>query len=231
MTLKTKLSNLVSDFRQWRSANYTKEQIAENSCDDPSFPAWQAIEDVFEESINSVNFSTLDKDDLKHLLYLIARNWDIGSLLNWYNDNLPFHCLQNDLTEDNLLILAKAAAETEGEEYVDAKSTIAACFKKLGTLSSSAENVLLQLYYQDHEYTKRQALLSLGYFRYANITSLLEKSWMIDDQWHKISCLHIINDYLKDDALLMEYINKATIEDGDELMHYIEKLRSEKKDQ
>ena len=115
----------------------------------------------------------------------------------------------------------------EGTEFTDAKSVIAACFSKLNSLSPNAENILLRLYYQDDEYTKRQALFSLAKLGYSDITTLLKKSWAIRDQWHKMGCLHIIQTYLMDEDLLRSYISEVSIEDGEDLLEYIEKVKSD----
>lgn len=226
MSFKTALSNTVSQFRKWRSDNFSKEEIATNTCDDGAYPGWRKIEDLFKEISKPENFSTLERDDLENVLYLVGRNFDIGSLLHFYDNDEPI-TPGNVLLQEHFLQLAKAATAVSGPGYDDAKSVVAACFQKLDHLSHEAEEILLALYNDDHEYTKRMALLSLGKLGYGQIRTLLAQSWEIQDQWHKMACLSVVHKYLKDRVLLEEYLNKASKEQDEELLGFAQKIRSD----
>lgn len=219
---KTILKNFVSSFKEWLSANYSQQEIRDLQINDASYPEWRSIEDYFSALLAAKQINQLDDEDLAHLLYLIARHWDIGRMIAWLSQ-APTLSNLGDLSADDFIILARAVSKLNGTEYNDAKSQFAACFeKKFDTLTPEIEEILLDLYHSNDEYTKRLSLLALAKLGYPAIRVLLKQSWeTIDEQYHKIGCLQAIDEYVKDPILFNEYLVLAATETGDELKKYI----------
>ena len=219
---KTILKNFVSSFKEWLSANYSPQEIHDLQINDASYPDWRSIEDYFSALLAAKQINQLDDEDLAHLLYLIARHWDIGRMIAWLS-GAPTLSNLGDLTADDFIILARAVSKLNGTEYNDAKSQFAACFeKKFDTLTPEIEEILLDLYHSNEEYTKRLSLLALAKLCYPAIRVLLKQSWeTVDEQYHKIGCLQAIEEYVKDPILLNEYLVLAATETGDELKKYV----------
>lgn len=219
---KTILKNFVSSFKEWLSANYSLQEIHDLQINDASYPEWRSIEDYFSALLAAKQINQLDDEDLARLLYLIARHWDIGRMIAWLS-GAPTLSNLGDLSADDFIILASAVSKLNGTEYNDAKSQFAACFeKKFDTLTPEIEEILLDLYHSNEEYTKRLSLLALAKLGYPAIRVLLKQSWeTVDEQYHKIGCLQAIEEYVKDPILLNEYLVLAATETGDELKKYV----------
>lgn len=218
---KTILKNFVSSFKKWLSANYSPQEIYDLEFNDASYPEWRSIEDYFSTLLAAKQIDQLDDEDLAHLLYLIARHWDIGRMIAWLS-RAPALSNLGDLSAGDFIILARAVSKLHETEYDDAKSQFAACFeKKFDTLTPEIEDILLDLYHSNNEYTKRLSLLALAKLGYPAIRLLLKQSWeTVDEQYHKIGCLQAIDEYIKDPILLNEYLALAATETGDELKKY-----------
>lgn len=175
LTPKEKLKKLVSKFRKWLSDNYSQEKIKKNLVDDAGYPDWREIESYFSEMLANKWLSTLDKEDKINLLYLIARNWDIGSMVGWLS---PTKSLSNcgQLEEKDFIDLAKIVAELNRSEFDDAKCQFASSFKKFDELTPEIEKILLMIYETGNEYSKRISLESLAKLGYSDIKKLLKKS-------------------------------------------------------
>ncbi len=220
--IKRRLEELVEKFQNWLNENYTTEQTQELLTDDCSFPFWNEITELYSTLLDEKLITQLDTHDKNNLLYLIARNWDIGSMISWLSsDSIKELSNLGYLTKEDFIILAKSAIELSGNEYNDAKSQIASSFRKFDKSTIEIEYILLELYNDKDEYTKRQALLSLGKFKYENIEKLITKSWnTINDEHHKMACLTILKDYLNNRKLLKEYVQLALTEKGKYLVQY-----------
>ena len=219
---KTILKDFVSSFKKWLSANYSSQEILDLQINDASYPEWKSIEDYFSALLAAKQINQLDDEDMAHLLYLIARHWDIGRMIAWLS-RAPVLSNLGDLSADDFIILARAVSKLYEPEYDDAKSQFAACFeKKFDTLTPEIETILLDLYHSNEEYTKRLSLLALAKLGYPAIRVLLKQSWeTVDEEYHKIGCLQAIEEYVKDPILLNEYLVLAATETGDELKKYV----------
>ncbi|WP_343306766.1 hypothetical protein AAHN97_06600 [Chitinophaga niabensis] len=222
---KTILRDFVSVFKNWLSAHYSPQEIDDLRIDDAGYPEWRPIEKYFSSLITGGEMHQLDDEDLAHLLYLIARHWDCGRMIAWLS-NAPALSNIGDLSVSDFMILASAASKLSGTEYYDAKCQFAACFeKKFDTLTPEIENILLEFYHSNDEYTKRISLSALAKLGYPAIRVLLRQSWeTVDEEYHKIGCLYAIDEYVKDPVLLKEYLVLAAAEPGDELKKYVIRL-------
>lgn len=220
---KEKLKHLVSDFRKWLSGIYTTEEIDALRMDDTSYPKWDEIEHFFSETLAQKRIPGFDQEDKTNLLYLIARNWDIGNMIAWLS-NGPQLSNVGDLSEEDFIVLAETAVTLDGTEFADAKSQMASSFKKFGTLTDEVKTILLKFYNDKDEYTKRHALMTLGKLGYAGIRELVHQSWQMDDENHKLGCLDVVY-YLNDPELMKEYLLLADKAEGEHLKEYAKKLR------
>jgi len=130
-----------------------------------------------------------------------------------------------DLTDEDFIEITKVSTFLVGVEYDDGKASIAMCFRKFGYLTPEIDSVLPYLYADDNEYTKRQALFSLAKLGYKDITALVKKSWLIDDEWHKIGRLIILDEYLKDKTRLINYLKNAEKYGGADLTELVQQLK------
>ena len=208
MTTKATLKFYVEDFKKWRQENYKNEQIVINATNDVSYSSWDELVNFFGQLLDTKQISLLDKDDKVNLLYLIARGWDNGAFLYELSDQRPISTC-GDLSDEDFIELARVAVTLVGKEYDDAKSQIANCFRKLDYLTPEIEGILLKLYGSKEEYIKRQALISLAKLGYKDIISLVEKSWTIGDEWHKIACLNVLDKYVDNKELMNGYLSEA----------------------
>lgn len=224
MTPKATLAFYVDHFKQWRQQNYTDQQITINATDDPSYPKWNELTNFFSQLLNTKKIALLDKEDKVNLLYLIARGFDCASFLSELNESRPISTY-GDLTDKDFISLAEIATTLTGTEYDDAKSSIAMCFRKFDYSTLEIETILLKLYADKNEYTKRMALFALAKLGYKNTTTLVEKSWTIDDEWHKMGCLHVLNEYVKDKFLFEKYLTEAESDKRQHLSGYVQQLR------
>ncbi|MDR6969562.1 hypothetical protein J2X31_003595 [Flavobacterium arsenatis] len=224
MTTKDKLRQLVSDFRQWLADNYTSDEIEELRTDDAGYPKWEEITTYFSELIDKKLLRNLDKEDQINLLYLIGRNWDIGNMIAWLSKGTKLsNC--GELEKKDFLSLAKTLTELEQPEFNDAKSQIASSFQKFDKLTTEIEEILLKLYNDKDEYTKRLSLISLGKLGFYDIKQLIKQSWeTIEDEHHKIGCLFVIAEYIKDDKLMKHYLQLADKQEGEYLKSYVYEL-------
>lgn len=203
-----------------------KHWLQEYPGNEIGYPHWKHVEAHFCDLLATGGIGRLNQDELTALLYLIARGWDIGRMIAWLS-NTPTLSNLGDLEREDFLILARLAATIEGTEYDDARYQFAASIRKLGPLNADTESVLLAFYDSTDEYTKRLALISLAQGGYPGIRALIEKSWRtIEEEHHKIGCLECLSEYVGDETLLREYLDKARDLPGRYLRGYAEHLRA-----
>lgn len=224
--LEKQLAQLVVEFRAWLAANYAPQDIAALHVDNAGYPGWPQVTKAVGELLRAGQLPHLSYVAQCNLLYLIARNWDIGSLLNWLYSE-PALSNVGPLSEADFLRLACTVAHLSHPEYDDAKSQFAACFRKLPALTAEGQEVLLALFgATGHEYTQQQALRSLAHLGYPGLRELLPLAWETSaDEHHKLAVLAVIADYLPDPVLLRHYLALADAVPGAYLAGYVRDLR------
>lgn len=227
MTTKQKLTYLVAQFKKWIAENYSKEQIDKLLIDDAGYPNWTEIEIFFSELLAKKGIQRLDEEDQTNLLYLIARNWDIGDMVSWLSKTTTLSNLGH-LEKSDFIMLAKTISKLEHPEFNDAKSQFVSCFRKFDAITPEIEALLLDFYNDKDDYTKRQALMTLGKFGYSNIRDLIKLSWdwaSIDSEYFRMDCLYVMDDYLKDEKLIKEYLVLAENDNSEYLSKYVTELK------
>lgn len=201
-----RLAQQVAQFKQWQLANYSPADVAAQLADDAGYPGWPAIEALVGELLAAGQLAQLPAAAQRDLLFLIARNWDIGTLLAWLS---PGPALSNagPLTESDFLQLGGTVAELPGAEYDDAKCQVAACCRKLPWLSGEAQQVLLALFNCGHPYAQRQALFSLARLGYPGLRELLPLAWATatEQPEQQLAVLEVIVRHLFDPVLFGHY--------------------------
>jgi hypothetical protein len=119
---------------------------------------WNELEDFFSHLLHTKQISQLDEEDRINVIHLFVRGWDNAAFLNELTEDRPIST-QGNLTDEDFIKLADTATTVSGTEYDDAKSSIALCFRKFEYLTPEVENILLKLYADINEYTKRMHFL------------------------------------------------------------------------
>jgi hypothetical protein len=224
MIHKEQLNIFVSNFRKWLSDNYSKEDIERNFYDDAGYPYWTEIENYFANLLENKDFPQLDNQDKENLLYLIARNWDIGRMISWLSKGKQLSNL-GELKDDEFINLANILVTLKSSEFDDAKIQFVSAFEKFDSLTPDIESLLLRFYEDNDLDIKGRALLSLGKLKYTKILELLEELWQVDEEHNKIKCLSLIDECLKDSDLMMKYLNDVKTTNQEYLSEYTKQLK------
>ena len=166
------LSTLVAEYKEWLAATYSPRDIEALFVDEAGYPAWGKIETYFAHLLAEGQLASLSYDDQVNLLYLIARNWDIGSLIGWLSAT-PGNPLSNrgHLAPADFLRLATTVATLTHPAFTDAKYQFAAAGRNFSVLTEGLETVLLAFCQDPDAYTRTQAQLSLRALGYAGLPS------------------------------------------------------------
>ena len=225
-SLPTTLASFVAKFKQWLAIGYSRQEIDQLQTDDAGYPGWAEIDDHFALLLAHDRVADLSRAEQVDLLYLIARNWDIGTMIAWLSpEEIP---LSNDgfLKPDDFLRLAITLITLSQGEFRNAKSQFAVAGRKLGALSPRLEQVLLALFNDPDEYVKTSALAPLDKLAYAGLPGLLEQAWeVVKDEHSKIACLRTVEQYSQGKGLLQHCLALAATLPGDYLADYVAAAR------
>lgn len=219
------INNIQSNaklFWEWALKYYSKEDIINGAIDSPSYPKWNQIEENFEEAFKYLDFNKLTNKTLDNMIFLIAQQWDIGIILNWFNKGEQ-EIGQLGMTKLQLQKLCQRGLDSD---LVDAKSQLAASLYKIENRDLAIE-LLLKYYNEKDEYIRRCALQSLNKLNYEQINLLLRKSWNINEEYERMLCLQIWNEI--DEELFIHYCNIAEKDEREDIRNYALKLRMKQK--
>jgi hypothetical protein len=222
------LASLVAKFKHWLAVHHSPQEIEQLCTDDAGYPDWAEIDKYFAFLLAHDSVAGLSRAEQLDLLYLIARNWDIGTMLAWlspHEDNLS-----NDgfLKPEDFLRLATVLTTLTQSEFRDAKYQFAVASRKLGVLSLPLQQVLLAFFDDPDEYVKTSALVSLGRLGYPNLPALVAQTWEVaQDEHSKIACLGVIAQYSQDEELLRHYLTLAATLPGAYLADYAAAIQEE----
>ena len=208
------IANHVTNFRNWISEVFTKEQIVNGTIDAAGYPNWNNIEETLEKVFEAENLDDYSSSDLENIVYLIARQWDIGIILNWF-DKGDRSISQIGMNGYHLFTLAEVGLRTT---EIDARYQFAASLYKLGH-SERVVFLLLQYYQDEDPYTRRLALRSLSRINYGGIVDKVKEVWENGDEWDRMMCLSIAKNH--DEELFNELLEKGKSSGGKYLKEYI----------
>lgn len=184
----------VEDFRKWAISIPEQDRYGEWECD---YEEWPEINTAFERFINERNPKFLSQGEIEDLIYIIARDNEIGALVDqicerkeWFKSLLP-----------SIVVSTEYDAQWQFAEQLSN-----------GVLQvDEAESALLKLVSSSHEYTSRMALKALGQIGSKNAESLCVKAWETNHEYQRIMVLWVLKEI--GSSKLPEYIASA-YEDG-----------------
>lgn len=215
----------VAQFETWRQENHSPEQYEKGYTDDPSYPSWNVVEADLETLFKSGTLEDLSTDEKEGIIYLIARNWDIGNILNWLtiSDVEPISYL--GCTESDFLHLCSFALNSKEEDAKCQFVKVLPFLKKIPKIEIT--RLLLDFYQNGETYTKRMSLFALQVMKYAELEELVTSSWSKEsDEFYKIACLNILHTLKSKD--LKTYVKEAEeYKDWDFLQENVERIKVE----
>ncbi|AFM03365.1 hypothetical protein Fleli_0911 [Bernardetia litoralis DSM 6794] len=219
--IENKIQKNVEEFWKWAFKSSSKEEILNGEIDSPSFPNWQKIENNLEEAFRNLNFDELGNKTLDNIIFIIAQQWDIGIILNWFNKGGE-EIGQLGMTELQLQRICERGVTTN---LIDAKSQLAASLYKIEN-KEKAKELLLSYYKDEDEYIRRMSLNSLHKLGYQNINDLLLNSWDKNEEYERMICLQIWSEINE-----KEFIKYCEIAEKDERKYLREFAIKIKKEQ
>lgn len=217
----------VEKFETWRKENHSSEQYEKGYTDDPSYPHWDVIEKDLEELFENEKLKQLSIEEKEGILYLIARNWDIGNIINWLTISPVEPISYIGCTETDFLDLCAFALKSKEE---DAKCQFVKVVPFLKTISKAEmTQLLLKFYNNGGLYTRRMCLFALDKVRYNELEALVYGSWKEEsDEFYKIACLNILHS-LKSKQLKTCLKEAETYKDWDFLQENVQRIKEEVK--
>lgn len=225
MNATSKIIQHVEQFETWRKENHSPEQYAKGYTDDPSYPSWNMVESDLETLFKSGMLADLSTTEKEGLIYLIARNWDIGSILNWLTISGEEPISYLACSESDFLHLCSFALNSKEE---DAKCQFVKVLPFLRSISKvEIRQLLLGFYHNGGTYTKRMSLFALQVVKYPELEELVKKSWANEaDEFYKIACLNILHSLKSKD--LKKYVKEAEgYKDWGFLQENLERIKEE----
>jgi len=212
----------VVDFRIWVENNFTSDQINNEYADYAGYPLWNEIEEDLEKLFTSVkDLNCLQTEILDKIIFFIARQWDIGIILNWFNKGGE-DISGVAMTQEQLIVLAERGILSK---YWDARYQFSASlFKVDDSLKDKAITLLLKYHKDNTEDVRSHALRSLNRFSYSKINDLLIESWDYGEEFERIECLKIWRERDKD--LFNQYFKVAKNDNRETIVEYVNQLNS-----
>jgi hypothetical protein len=224
----TTLASLVAKFKFWLAVHYSPQEIEQLRTDDAGYPAWAEIDNYFAFLLAHDRVASLLRAEQVDLLYLIARNWDIGTMIAWLSPQVGSLSNDGTLKPDDFLQLATTLTTISHMEYRDAKVQFAVASRKFSSLSPRLQQVLLAFFDDSDEYVKTSALASLGKLGYLGLPALLAQAWeVVEDEHSKIAILSVIEQYSEDKDLLLHYLALAATSPGTYLAESVAAIQKE----
>ncbi len=201
-------AELRTHFERWARETFSVERVRSGEYDEAGYPGWPSVEDPFARHVATGSLTALADADLRGLLFLIARSWDLGRIIAWLSDGTRFSNVA-ELSEHDTLFLAEASLAFTGSELDGARQQLATVLGRVQVARDRATSVLERLYESNDEYTSRMALLSLASLGYPHIVLLLRRSWDAGGEHQRIACLEVVARRIHDDSLLAELLRLA----------------------
>lgn len=216
--LLLELNHEVGKFKKWISQNFSVKQITEGTIDDAGYPEWNEVEDLLQRIFGEIDIKNLNDLHVRDIIYMIARNWDIGIILNWLSEDSKFS--QIGMKEEQFLIIAEQGVNSP--EW-DARYQIAGLLYRVSSINKAKAIELSLKYYEDKaEFVRRKALSSLFKLGYSKMHDLLEKSWLNNEEYERMLCLDLWREISTEKYNL--YLNESLTDGKAALREYAESL-------
>lgn len=210
------------DFNRWLENNFTSDQIINEYADYAGYPSWNDIEHDIEKLFTSVkDLNLLRTESLDMIIFFIARQWNIGIILNWFNKGGE-DISGIGMTQEQLIILAGRGVLSK---YYDARYQFSASlFKVDDSLKDKAISLLLKYHNDDVRDVRINALISLYRLSYSKMDNLLVKSWNYGRESEQITCLEIWRE--RGSNLFDQYLELVKGDKREALIEYVEQLNA-----
>ena len=179
--MKKQLKKEIEKFKDW-SKNYSNIPESKRVGEwEMEYEQWQIIEELFNDFLKTKNYKNWSIDDIKNVLYLIARNNEMEEFIEDVINEQP----------QSIELLIKKSFEF-GES--NAKWQIAINLGKVLNIENTKK--YLEKYLNDeNEYVRRRALLEIGKLNHPKIENFCKKAWNEEDEWQeyqRIAVLHVL---------------------------------------
>jgi hypothetical protein len=213
--MKKLLKEEVEKFKIW-SRNLTEISEPERGGEwEENYEEWEIIYELFYEFIEKTSYLDWQIEEIKNILYLIARNNEMEDFISEIADKQP----------ESLELLAKESLEF-GEW--DSKWQIAINIDKLPNWENA--KLILEEYLKDkNEYVRRRALMAIAKFKHPRIEKFCEDAWNREDEWQeyqRIAVLHSLD--TANSPQLNKYFEMAEEDGRQYLILNMNKLKEKK---
>ncbi|HKF46528.1 MAG TPA: HEAT repeat domain-containing protein [Terracidiphilus sp.] len=202
MTSKEQLHNAVEHFREWAKRSYPAQRFGEW---ETNYEDWESLYTASRTLLQSESDSW-DSESKKLLLYVIARDNEVGLVTSLLNESQAF---------------ALASFSTaEGEP--DAKWQLAV---RLGELPvrDATEQLLLDFATDSNEYVRRRAMMTLADLGCKSAERLVVAAWNTRDEYQRMASLHVLERL--NSPHLNEYLELASADGREYLVKMAKNIR------
>jgi hypothetical protein len=214
MNYTERLRNVVQDYHNWVAKHYSPEAIAADRVDTNGYPRFHRMEKLLAHMVQSRRLLDLDLEGQEHLLYLIGCQWHGRSIFNWISPNGPMY-FDIKLSEEEFMFLARAVCVFKGLRIEDARRQIAASLHKLPQMTPELEELMVSLYENGEDYSRRLCLRAMGHFGHPALSATLRRSWEENThQYHRLDVVRVMAKYSSDEVLRSEILPKARLEES-----------------
>lgn len=188
--MSSSLNAEVARFRAWASGYPVEHRTGEWECE---YKEWALLNKSFLDYLASHSPRDATNAEIADLLYAIGRDNEMEELIaalagkrNWFLFLLP-HALRVDDAD----VRWQFAVQLGLAEFP----------------FDAAEQALLQLVQDEHEYVSRMALQALGRIGSSNSENFCESAWATGHEYQRIMALWVLNDIKS--PKLTEYLSLA----------------------
>lgn len=197
----------VRRLREWCDAYPADKRLGEWELE---YDGWPQLYSAFEALTENVWCRQWDKTMLADIVFSVARDNEIGHLLQ---------VVRKDLT--NFLCLASRAVDTH-EVY--AKSQLAAELGRIGAVSPQIEEVLWLYAHDADEYVSRLAMSALADVGSKRVINLVQHAWETGHEQQRMAVLYVL--WRVSSPLLGYYLRLAELDGRPYLLNYVAQVRA-----
>lgn len=190
MAIDIQLEIFVASIKHWINQNYpVRQSIAD--VDMVYYPDdhWQEIY-TYVGSIFDSGLQNRPLQDLKNVLYLIARNYRVARLLSWHEPSTISKV--GNLTKSDFILLAQTVQNLNHEDFHDAYRQIIVLLQEypsnefLEFIPSFMDKAFQT---SSNNYIKNKALKHFIEISHPNCPKMIQESWKAADEWLKDAIL------------------------------------------
>ena len=213
--MKRQLKYEIEKLQNW-SKNLSEIPEPERGGEwEENYNDWGIIYKLFTQFIETESYLTWELEEIKLVLYLIARNNEMEDFIEEIAEQQP----------KSLELLANKSFEF-GER--DSRWQIAINLEKLPN-KEIAKSLLEKFLKDENEYVRRRALMTIAKFNHPRIEEFCKEAWNREDEWQeyqRIAVLHSLK--TANSAELKKYFELANEDGRQYLIMNVNKLKENK---